>query len=154
PAPLGRKRADDRVRDPQHQRGDLPRRSSGRDDASPGAARADLRHRPSPAPNGRHDLRAELHRAHPAHQADGRCRRPREGAGRRTEAPTEPTDEPPSFEGQGTYADHGRIDWSGLTSIRTAKSAMEIGAIVALAAAVFFGLELILRWTNTPTYVF
>jgi NitT/TauT family transport system permease protein len=71
-----------------------------------------------------------------------------------SEVPTELRDEIPSFEAQGKRADHGPIDWSGLTSIRTAKSAMEIGAIIALAAAVFFGLELILRWTNTPTYVF
>jgi NitT/TauT family transport system permease protein len=38
--------------------------------------------------------------------------------------------------------------------MRTARSALEIGTIVGLAAAIFFGLEAILRWTNTPTYVF
>jgi NitT/TauT family transport system permease protein len=38
--------------------------------------------------------------------------------------------------------------------MRTAKSALEIGSIIALFAVVFFGLELILRWTDTPTYVF
>ena len=62
-------------------------------------------------------------------------------------------DEIPSFEKR-TTADHGPIDWTGLTSIRAAKSAMEVGSIIALFAVVFFGLELILRWTNTPTYVF
>ena len=71
-----------------------------------------------------------------------------------SEVPTELRDEIPSFEQAPSRADHGPIDWSGLTSIRTAKSALEVGSIVALAAAVFFGLEGILRWTNTPTYVF
>jgi NitT/TauT family transport system permease protein len=68
--------------------------------------------------------------------------------------PRELKDELPSFEGQPARGDHGPIDWTALTSIRTARSAMEIGAIVALGAAVFFGLELVLRWTDTPSYVF
>ena len=67
--------------------------------------------------------------------------------------PSELRDEIPSFDAKGA-SDHGPIDWTGLTSIRTAKSALEIGSIVALFAVVFFGLELVLRWTNTPTYVF
>ena len=67
--------------------------------------------------------------------------------------PSELRDEIPSFDAK-SASDHGPIDWTGLTSIRTAKSALEIGSIVALFAAVFFGLELVLRWTNTPTYVF
>src|SRR5207237_8954496 len=58
-----------------------------------------------------------------------------------------------SFEKR-TTADHGPIDWTGLTSIRAAKSAMEIGSSIALFAVVVVGLELVLRWTNTPTYVF
>jgi NitT/TauT family transport system permease protein len=70
-----------------------------------------------------------------------------------SEAPRELRDEIPSFE-EPARADHGPIDWTALTSIRTAKSALEIGSILALFAAVFFGLEGILRWTNTPTYVF
>jgi NitT/TauT family transport system permease protein len=70
-----------------------------------------------------------------------------------SEVPTELRDEIPTFESKAT-GDHGPIDWTGLTSIRTAKSAMEVGGIVGLFAVVFFGLELILRWTNTPTYVF
>jgi NitT/TauT family transport system permease protein len=70
-----------------------------------------------------------------------------------SEVPTELRDEIPSFESKAA-GDHGPIDWTGLTSIRTAKSAMEVGGIAGLFAVVFFGLELILRWTNTPTYVF
>lgn len=66
--------------------------------------------------------------------------------------PSELRDEIPSFD-QPAHHDHGLIDWSGLTSIRTAKSALEISSIIALAAAIFFGAEAILRWTNTPEYV-
>jgi NitT/TauT family transport system permease protein len=71
-----------------------------------------------------------------------------------SEVPKELRDEVPTFEDAPGKGEHGPIDWTGLTSIRTAKTALEIGAIVALFAAVFFGLELILRATNTPTYVF
>jgi NitT/TauT family transport system permease protein len=67
--------------------------------------------------------------------------------------PTELRDEIPSFEEEPAISDHGPIDWTGLTSIRTAKSALEIGAIAAVAAIVFFGIEVILRVTNTPDYV-
>jgi len=67
--------------------------------------------------------------------------------------PSELRDEIPRFE-QRAAGDHGPIDWTALTAMRTAKSALEIGTIVALAAFVFFGLEVLLRWTNTPTYVF
>ena len=67
--------------------------------------------------------------------------------------PSELRDEIPRFEQRAT-GDHGPIDWTALTAMRTAKSALEIGTIVALAAVVFFGLEFLLRWTNTPTYVF
>ncbi len=68
-------------------------------------------------------------------------------------APTELRDEIPRFD-HAARGDHGPIDWSALTSIRTAKSALEIGTIIGLFGVVFFGLELILRWSNTPTYVF
>jgi NitT/TauT family transport system permease protein len=71
-----------------------------------------------------------------------------------SDVPRELKDEIPSFEGAPAKADHGPIDWTALTSIRTARSALEIGSILALGAAVFFGLELVLRWTDTPTYVF
>jgi NitT/TauT family transport system permease protein len=70
-----------------------------------------------------------------------------------SQVPSELRDEIPSFEAKAA-GDHGPIDWTGLTSIRTAKSALEIGSIIALFAVVFFGLELVLRWTHTPTYVF
>ena len=70
-----------------------------------------------------------------------------------TEVPTELRDEIPSFE-EPQHRDHGPIDWSALTSIRTAKSALEFVTIAAIAAAVFFGVELYLRASNTPTYVF
>jgi NitT/TauT family transport system permease protein len=66
-----------------------------------------------------------------------------------TNVPEELRDEIPTFE-----RDRALIDWSGFTSIRGARSALEIGTIVAIAAAVFFGLEGILRWTNQPEYVY
>src|SRR6266571_4012713 len=69
-----------------------------------------------------------------------------------TEVPRELRDEIPSFE-EARPRDHGLIDWTALTSIRTAKSALEIGTIILIAAAVFFGLEGILRWTGEPQYV-
>ena len=72
----------------------------------------------------------------------------------RSEVPSELRDEIPSFEEAPAHRDHGPIDWTALTSIRTAKSALEFGAIVAVAVAVFFGTEGILRLTNTPEYVF
>ena len=68
--------------------------------------------------------------------------------------PSELRDDIPTFDDRPASSDHGPIDWSALTSVRTAKSALEIGTIVGLAAAIFFGLEAVLRWTNTPTYVF
>jgi len=67
--------------------------------------------------------------------------------------PSELRDDIPSFD-KPAGGDHGPIDWTGLTAVRTAKSALEVGSIVGLFAVVFFGLELILRWTDTPTYVF
>ena len=71
-----------------------------------------------------------------------------------SEVPRELRDEIPSFDDGPTHHDHGPIDWTGLTSIRGAKSALEIGTIVAIAVGVFFGLEAILRLTDTPTYIF
>jgi NitT/TauT family transport system permease protein len=72
-----------------------------------------------------------------------------------SQVPSELRDEIPSFEGKPvTAGDHGPIDWTGLTSIRTAKSALEVGSIIGLFALIFFGIELVLRWTNTPSYVF
>jgi hypothetical protein len=71
-----------------------------------------------------------------------------------SDVPRELRDEIPSFEEAPVHRDHGPIDWTGLTSIRTAKSALEFGAIVAVAVAVFFGTEGLLRVTDTPEYVF
>lgn len=70
------------------------------------------------------------------------------------EVPRELRDEIPSFDDEPTHKDHGSIDWTGLTSVRGAKSVLEIGTIIAIAVGVFFGLEAILRVSNTPAYVF
>ncbi len=67
--------------------------------------------------------------------------------------PTELRDEIPSFEDEPTARDHGPIDWTGLTSVQTAKGALEVGAIVGIAAVVFAAAEVILRVTNTPDFV-
>ena len=70
-----------------------------------------------------------------------------------SEVPSELRDEIPSFEEQPAHKDHGPIDWTGLTSVRTAKSALEIGTIIAIAVGIFFLLQGILTWTNEPEYV-
>src|SRR5947208_9116260 len=70
------------------------------------------------------------------------------------EVPTELRDEIPSFDEAPEHHEHGPLDWSALTSIRTAKSALEIGTIIAVAAGVFWGVEGILRCAKTPSYVF
>ena len=69
------------------------------------------------------------------------------------EVPSELRDEIPSFEERPAHRDHGPIDWTGLTSVRTAKSALEIGTIVALAVGLFFLIQGILEWTIEPEYV-
>lgn len=71
-----------------------------------------------------------------------------------SEVPRELRDEIPSFEEKPVRHDHGPIDWSALTSVQTAKSALEIGTVIAIGFAVFFGVEGIVRWTNTPEYTF
>jgi NitT/TauT family transport system permease protein len=73
-----------------------------------------------------------------------------------TQIPEELRDEIPSFDEEAAARpiDHGPIDWTGLTSIRTAKNALEIGAIIAVAAAVFFGTEFALRLFDVPEYNF
>jgi NitT/TauT family transport system permease protein len=70
------------------------------------------------------------------------------------DVPTELRDEIPSFDEVPAHRGHGPLDWSALTTIRTAKSTLEIGAIFAVAAGVFFGTEGLLRVTSTPEYVF
>jgi NitT/TauT family transport system permease protein len=71
-----------------------------------------------------------------------------------TEVPKELRDEIPSFEEAPPHREHGPIDWTALTSIRGAKSALEIGTVIAIAFAVFFGVEGVLRLTDTPEYTF
>lgn len=71
-----------------------------------------------------------------------------------SEVPHELRDEIPSFDEGSTHHDQGAGDWSGLTSVRGAKSTLEIGTVVAIAFGVFFGLEAILRLTDTPAYIF
>jgi NitT/TauT family transport system permease protein len=67
--------------------------------------------------------------------------------------PSELRDEIPTFD-EPHAREHGPIDWSALTSMRTAKSALEIGTIVAIAVAVFWAMEVYLRLSDTPNYVF
>jgi NitT/TauT family transport system permease protein len=71
-----------------------------------------------------------------------------------SQVPTELRDEIPSFDEGPAHREHGPIDWTGLTSIRGARSALEIGTIVGVAVAVFWGLEGILRLTGTEEFVF
>ena len=71
-----------------------------------------------------------------------------------SEVPKELQDEIPSFDEEAIHRDHGPVDWTGLTSVRGARSALELGTVVAIAICVFFGLEAILRLTDTPTYIF
>jgi NitT/TauT family transport system permease protein len=46
------------------------------------------------------------------------------------------------------------MQWDSITSIQTAKSFLEVGAIILVAALVFFGVEEALRISGTPSYVF
>ena len=71
-----------------------------------------------------------------------------------SQVPHELRDEIPSFDEGSTHHEKGPGDWSGLTSVRGAKSTLEIGTVVAIAFGVFFGLDAILRLTDTPTYIF
>jgi len=71
-----------------------------------------------------------------------------------SEVPKELQDEIPSFDEEPIHHDHGPVDWTGLSSVRGARSALEVGTVVAIAICVFFGLEAILRLTDTPTYIF
>ena len=70
-----------------------------------------------------------------------------------SDVPQELRDEIPSFERQDAR-DHGPIDWSGLTSVPGARSAVEIAALIALFVAVFFIVQGVVVWTHTPSYVF
>src|SRR5262245_48010980 len=71
------------------------------------------------------------------------------------EVPQELRDEIPSFEAQEAQArSHGPIDWTGLTSVPGARSALEIAALIGLFVIVFFVVQGIVVWTDTPSYVF
>ena len=71
-----------------------------------------------------------------------------------SQVPQELRDEIPSFEKQSAHEEHGPINWSALTSIQGARSFAEVGTLVGLFAAIFFLVQGILVWTNTPSYVF
>jgi NitT/TauT family transport system permease protein len=71
-----------------------------------------------------------------------------------SQVPQELRDEIPSFEKQGTQEEQGPINWSGLTSIQGARSFAEIATLIGLFAAIFFLVQGIVVWTDTPTYVF
>jgi len=70
-----------------------------------------------------------------------------------SQIPEELRDETPSFE-KPAHEERGPIDWSALTSFQGARSALEIAVLLGLFAAIFFLLQGILTWTNTPAYVF
>jgi NitT/TauT family transport system permease protein len=70
-----------------------------------------------------------------------------------SQVPQELRDEIPSFE-KPAHEEQGPINWSALTSIQGARSFAEIAALVGLFAAIFFLVQGIVVWTNTPTYVF
>jgi NitT/TauT family transport system permease protein len=70
-----------------------------------------------------------------------------------SQVPQELRDEIPSFEKHGHEAT-GPINWSALTSIQGARSFAEVGTLVGLFAAIFFLVQGVLVWTNTPSYVF
>ena len=71
-----------------------------------------------------------------------------------SQVPQELRDDIPSFEKQAAHEEHGPINWSALTSIQGARSFAEVGTLVGLFAAIFFLVQGILVWTNTPSYVF
>ncbi len=71
-----------------------------------------------------------------------------------SQVPQELRDEIPSFEKQAAHEEHGPINWSALTSIQGARSFAEVGTLVGLFAAIFFLVQGVLVWTNTPSYVF
>ena len=71
-----------------------------------------------------------------------------------SQVPTELRDEIPTFEEGPVPRDHGPIDWSALTHVQGARSALEVSVLIAIFAGIFFLLQGILDWTRTPTYVF
>ena len=71
-----------------------------------------------------------------------------------SQVPQELRDEIPGFEKPPAREQQGPIDWSALTSIQGARSFAEVGTLVGLFAAIFFLVQGVLVWTNTPSYVF
>src|SRR5262249_45613490 len=111
-------------------------------------------HRAVGRADDRDDVRAVVHRARPGDQARGRVRRPLRAGGRvMSDVPRELRDEIPSFE-KPAHTEQGPINWSGLTSVPAARSFMEIAVLIGLFVAIFFLVQGIVVWTNTPTYVF
>jgi NitT/TauT family transport system permease protein len=70
-----------------------------------------------------------------------------------SDVPQELRDEIPSFEKQ-AHEEQGPINWSALTSVQGARSLAEVAALLGLFVAVFFLVQGIVVWTNTPSYVF
>lgn len=68
--------------------------------------------------------------------------------------PPELRDEIPDFEVDRVAGERGPLDWTGLTSIGGARGPLELLALLAVLAVVFFGTQLALVLTNTPEYVF
>lgn len=69
-----------------------------------------------------------------------------------SDVPNELANEIPSFE-ENQHQDHGLINWTAFTSVRGAKSMLEIATIILIAVVVFFGLEGLLRAIHEPEYV-
>ena len=69
----------------------------------------------------------------------------------RSEIPSELRDEIPSFEEAPAHRDHGPIDWTALTSIRTAKSALDGGRSPPSPSRSSSGDPGIGIWTHTPS---
>jgi NitT/TauT family transport system permease protein len=67
--------------------------------------------------------------------------------------PRELHEEIPSFAQAPEPVGRASIDFTALTSIRTGRGLLEVGTILAVGAAIFFGTEGVLRWINEPEYV-
>lgn len=71
-----------------------------------------------------------------------------------SDVPAELRDQIPSFDERNVATEGGPMQFTSLTSVNTAKSAFEYGVIIGLALVVFFGVELLLIVSDTPSYVF
>ena len=70
-----------------------------------------------------------------------------------SQVPQELRDDIPSFD-KPAHEEQGPINWSALTAVPAARSFAEIAALVGLFVAIFFLVQGIVVWTDTPTYVF